>query len=177
MRKVFLFVAVISLIGSTAAFAQNGPWKVKGDNGETVQVLPTPAAAQAQENHGLGQQIPTAMNGYSVFSASYGAIPGQMDDHGGSVASDAAFLPIFYNGATAASLQSGIDAFVNNFSGSDPGMTVITQYSKTGNAITAALVHVPDFVDNLVAPRRISDSGVQSYLSGLFNAAKVPVAT
>jgi len=177
MRKFFLFVAVISLIGSTSAFAQEGPWKVKGDNGETVKVLPTPAAAQAQENHGLGQQIPMALNGYSVFSASYGAIPGQMNDHGGSVVSSAKFLPIFYNGATAASLQSGIDAFVNNFSNSDPGMTVITQYSKTGNAISASLGHTADFVDNKAAPRRISDSGVQSYLSGLFTAGSIPVST
>lgn len=176
MRKVSLFVAVFTLIGSSAAFAQEGPWRVKGDNGETVQVLPTPAAAQAQENHGLGQQIPTAINGYSVFSASYGAIPGLLSDHGGSVVSAAAFLPVFYNGATAAALQSGVDAFVNNFSGSDPGMTVITQYSKTGNAITSTLIHIPDFVDNKPAPRRISDSGVQSYLTGLFNAASVPVS-
>src|SRR6266850_1585210 len=118
MRKFSLFVAVIILIGSTAAFAQEGPWKVKGDNGETVKVLPTPAAAQAHENHGEGQQIPLALNGYSVFSASYGAIPGLLSDHGGSVVSGAAFLPVFYNGATAASLQSGIDSFVNNFSNS-----------------------------------------------------------
>ena len=177
MRKFSLFVAVISLIGSTAAFAQDGPWKVKGDSGEIVQVLPTPAAAQAQENHGLGQQIPTAINGYSVFSASYGAIPGQMNDHGGAVVSNAAFLPIFYNGATAASLQSGIDGFVNNFSGSDPGMAVIAQYSKVGNVISPLLGHTADFFDNKVAPRRISDSGVQSYLSGLFTAGSIPVST
>src|SRR5436190_23680245 len=117
MRKFTTFVAVLIFIGTTAAFAQQGPWKVKGDNGETVKVLPTPAAAQAQENHGLGQQIPTAQNGYSVFNASYGSVPGLLSDHGSSVVSAAAFLPVFYNGATAAVLQSGIDSFVNNFSG------------------------------------------------------------
>jgi len=178
MRKFTLFVAVFSLvIGTSAALAQENPFKVKGDNGETVKVLPTPASAQAHEIHGDGPQIPTAQNGLSVFTASYGSIPGQMNDHGGAVVSNAAFLPIFYNGATAAALQSGIDSFVNNFSNSVPGMTVITQYSKTGNAISAALTHLPDFVDTQAAPRRISDSGVQSYLTGLFNAAKIPVST
>jgi hypothetical protein len=177
MRKLTLLIAVITLIGSTAVFAQDAMWRVKGDNGEIVKVLPPPAAVQAQENHGFGTQVPTAQNGYSVFSPSYGSNPGLLSDHGGAVVSSAAFLPIFYNGATAASLQSGIDSFVNNYSGSDPGMTVITQYSKTGNTITSTLVHLPDFVDNQPAPRRISDSGVQSYLAGLFNAAKVPVST
>ena len=90
MRKLILFVAVITLIGSTAAFAQDGTWRVKGDNGEIVKVLPTPAAAQAQENHGFGTRIPTAMNGYSVFAPSYGANPGLLSDHGGSVVSAAA---------------------------------------------------------------------------------------
>jgi hypothetical protein len=172
-RRTMVLYAFSLMLVSISAFAQDGIWRVKGDNGETVKVLPTPAAAQAQENHGLGTQIPTAVNGYSVFNASYGSVPGLLSDHGGSVVSNAAFQPIFYNGATAASLQSGIDAFVNNFSNSDPGMTVITQYSKTGNAISAALTHAADFVDNKPAPRRISDSGVQSYLTGLFNAGSV----
>src|SRR5439155_9608976 len=58
-------------------------------------------------------------------------------------------------------------------SNSEPGMKVITQYSKTGNSISASLGHVADFVDNQSAPRRISDSGVRSYLTGLFNAGRI----
>ena len=176
-RRVVFFVLVMIVVAASA-FAQNGnSWRVQGDNGETVRVLPPPAAVAAQANHGFGNQIPTAVNGYSVFSASYGAVPGLLSDHGGSVVSNAAFQPIFYNGATAAALQSGIDAMVNNFSNSDPGMKVITQYSKTGNAISAALTHVADFVDNQPAPRRISDSQVQSYIAGLFTAGRITVAT
>jgi len=177
MKKAVVILAAIGLIGTTAVFAQDGTWRIKGDNGEIVHVLPTPAAVAAQENHQLGTQIPTAQNGYSVYNASYGAVPGQLDDHGGTVVSNAAFQPIFYNGATAAALQSGIDSFLTNFSGSDPGMIVITQYSKTGNTISASLTHVTDFVDNQPAPRRISDSGVQSYLTGLFNAGKTTAMT
>lgn len=179
MRKLVLFVAATTLIGVTAAFAQqpDGVWRVRGDNGELVHVLPAPAAAEAFE-HRFGSQPPASpINGYSVFSASYGTIPGQLDDHGSSVVSSANFQPIFYNGATAAALQSGIDAMLTNFSNSDPGMKVITQYSKTGNAISAALGHSADLVDNLPAPRRISDAGVQSYLTGLFNAARIVATT
>ena len=179
MRKMIAFAAATSLIGATAAFAQmeDGVWRVRGDNGEIVHVLPTPANAEASEHRFGIQMPPTRMNGYSVFSPSYGSNPGQLDDHGGAVVSNAGFLPIFYNGATAAALQSGIDNMLNNFSNSDPGMKVITQYSKGGNAISAALTHSADFVDNQAAPRRISDSGVQSYLTGLFNAGRIPVST
>ena len=176
MQKVLLFLAVAALLGVTQAFAQqteDGVWRVRGDYGEIVHVLPNPANAEAWE-HRFGMQPPAErMNGYSVFNASYGTVPGQLDDHGGAVVSNAGFQPIFFNGATAAALQSGIDGFLNNFSNSDPGMKVITQYSKTGNAISAGLTHAPDFVDNQAAPRRISDSGVQSYLTGLFNAGRI----
>jgi len=181
MRKLALFLAATTLLGTTAALAQqqqeDGTWRVRGDNGEIVHVLPGPAAAEAFEHRFGIAQPPTRMNGYSVFSASYGAVPGQLDDHGSAVVSNAAFLPIFYNTATAAALQGGIDAMVNAFSNSDPGMKVITQYSKTGNAISAALGHSADFVDNQPAPRRISDSNIQSYLSGLFNGGRIAVST
>jgi len=172
-RRMMVLLALGLFLVAVTASAQDGKWHVTGDNGEIVKVLPPPAAVQAQENHGLGTQIPTSVNGLSVFNASYGAVPGVLNDHGGAVVSNAAFQPIFYNGATAASLQSGIDSFVNNFSGSVPGMTVIVQYSKTGNTISSTVTHVADFVDNKAAPRRISDSGVQSYLTGLFNAGSV----
>ena len=172
-RRTLVLFALSLLLVSVSAMAQDGVWRIKGDNGETVKVLPPPAAAQAQENHGLGTQIPTAQNGYSVFNASYGAVPGLLSDHGGSVVSNAAFQPIFYNGATAASLQSGIDAFVNNFSGSDPGMTVVTQYSKSGNAISSTLGNSGSFVDSNSTPRRISDSQIQSYLATKFSSGQV----
>jgi len=176
MRKAALFLAVTALLGATQAFAQqteDGVWRVRGDNGEIVHVLPNPAAADAWE-HRFGVQPPAErLNGYSVFNASYGAVPGQLDDHGGAVVSGAGFQPIFFNGATAAALQGGVDGFLGNFSNSDPGMKVITQYSKTGNSISASLTHAPDFVDNQAAPKRISDAGVRSYLTGLFSAGRI----
>lgn len=180
MRKVALLSAVAVLVGVAPVFAQqfeDGTWRVRGDNGEIVHVLPNPANAEAFEHRFGIQPAAQHQNGYSVFSPSYGSNPGLLSDHGGAVVSNAAFEPIFFNAATASALRSGIDGFVNSFSNSDPGMKVVTQYSKSGNAISASLTHTADFVDNQVAPRRISDSGVQSYLTGLFNAGKVTATT
>jgi len=180
MRKLALIVVALSFASATAATAEpreDGVWHVRGDNGELVHVLPNPASAEAFENRFGGVQAPTHSNGYSVFNASYGSVPGQLNDHGSAVVSNAAFQPIYYNSATAAALQTGVNNMLSNFSNSDPGMKVITQYSKTGNAISAALSHVADYVDNQAAPRRISDSGVQSYLTGLFNAGRITATT
>ena len=174
-RRVVFFVLVF-VLATASAFGQP-QWKIKGDNGETVNVLPPPAAVQAQENHGWGTQIPMAMNGYSVFSSSYGDNPGLLSDHGGSVISNASFFAIYYNSQPASTLQSGINSFVNNFSGSDPGMKVITQYSKAGNAISATLGNSGSFVDSKPTPSKISDTQIQSYLAGLFNAGSVAFAT
>jgi hypothetical protein len=157
---------------------EDNVWRVRGDDGAIVHVLPGPASAEAWE-HRTGAVLEKAVpiGSYTVHSASYGSVPGQLNDHGGSVISSAAFLPIFYNAATASALQNGIDTFLNSFSGSDPGMKVITQYSKSGNSISATLGHTADFVDNKTAPSSISDSGIRSYLTGLFNAGKLTANT
>jgi len=176
-RRTMVLLTLGLFLVAVSAMAQDGVWRIKGDNGETVRVLPTPAAAQAQENHGLGTQIPTAQNGYSVFNASYGAVPGQLDDHGGSVVSNASFFAIYYNSQSAGPLQSGINSFLNNFSGSDPGMKVITQYSKGTNTISATLGNAGSYVDSQPTPSRISDTAIQSYLTGLFNAGTVAFNT
>jgi hypothetical protein len=186
MRKTVLFGAAAALLLATAAFAgdygqrdnsqSENVWRVRGDNGEIVHVLPDPASAEAFEHRfgGAVNEIPQRLNGYSVYNASYGSVPGAMNDHGGAVVSNAGFSAIYWNSATAAALQSGITNFLTNFSNSDPGMKVITQYSKSGNAISATLTHEPDVVDNQTAPRKISDSQIQSYITGLINAGRIP---
>lgn len=53
MRKWLLFSALTALIGAAPAFAQqneDGVWRVRGDNGEIVHVLPDPASAEAAEH-------------------------------------------------------------------------------------------------------------------------------
>jgi hypothetical protein len=182
-------VAALALVGSTAVFAQNpgngndngkgngpaedGIWRIKGDDGETVKVLPTPASAKAHENHGDGEEIPMAINGYSVFGSSYGSNPGSLQNHGGYVISNASFFAVYYNSSSAATLQSGINSFVNNFSNSDPGMKVVTQYSANGYTVSASLGNAGSFVDSKTTPNRISDSQIRSYLAGLFSAGRV----
>ena len=169
-RRTMVLLALGLFLVAVSVSAQDGVWRVRGDSGETVKVLPTPAAAQAQENHGLGTQIPTAQNGYSVFNASYGSVPGLLSDHGSSVVSNAAFFAIYYNSQPAGVLQSGINSFVNNFSGSNPGMQVITQYSKSGKKTpsTSTTGGGSNFT-----PRRISDSTTQSYLASKFSSGQV----
>jgi hypothetical protein len=189
MRKAVVFGAAVGLLLATAAFAgdygqrDNGQsenvWRVRGDNGEIIHVLPDPASAEAWEHRfgGAQNEIPQRVNGYGVFNASYGSVPGSLQDHGGAVVSNAAFQPLYWNSATAAAFQGGISGFLSNFSNSDPGMKVITQYGKSGNAISASLTHTSDFVDNQSAPRKISDSQVQSYIAGLFNGGRIAVST
>src|SRR5882724_384813 len=206
MRRLALWSAALALITVAPVHAQSSSderftppdmppmmnvdnvWHIRGDDGSIVHVFadinsaenavrrPNPFQGPRGLEHGVAE-LPAQNNGYSVFNASYGSVPGQLNDHGGSVMSNAAFKPIFYNGATASALRSGIDGFVNSFSNSDPGMKVITQYSKSGNAISAALTHSSDFVDSKTAPSQISDSQIRSYLTGLFNAGSVAVSS
>ena len=180
MLKSFLLVASAAVLVITPALAQkreDGVWHFRGDNGEIVHVFATPENAEAFAHRFALIEFQTRSNGYTVYGSSYGSTPGQLNDHGGAVVSNAAFQPIFYNAATAASLQAAIDSMVNNFSNSDPGMKVITQYSKSGNAISASLGHAADFVDSKTAPRTISDSAIRTYLTGLFNAHSVTPTT
>ena len=181
MKRTAVIVAAMSLLVGTAAFAQHGPdgvWRIAGDNGETVRVLPTPAAAAAFEHTGDGPQIPmrepnSAGNFYNVYGASYGANPGSLQNHGGYVIPNASYFAIYYNSQPAAALQSGINSFVNNFSNSDPGMKVITQYSANGYTISASLGNAGSYVDSKPTPSKISDTQIQSYLTGLFNSGAV----
>src|ERR1051326_7989136 len=157
-RRTMVLLALGLFLVAVSAIAQppDGVWQIRGDDGETVfHVLPTPAAAQAHSVLGQGSQIPTAMNGYSVFGTSYGDNPGLLSDHGGSVISNASFFAIYYNSQPASVLQSGINSFVNNFSGSDPGMKVIPQYSRPGNATSASLGNSGGFVDSKPTPSKI----------------------
>lgn len=187
MRKPSLLLGLAALVLAAPVHAQmnqirpmeDGVWHLRGDDGEIVHVMATPELANGAASR-LGfrmEMAPTRVGNYSVSNASFGSVPGQLNDHGGAVVSNAAFQPIFYTAATAASLQSGIDNMLNNFSGSDPGMKVITQYSKTGNAISATLVHTADLVDNNTAPSRISDTQIRSYLTGLFNGGRLTATT
>ncbi len=174
------------LVGSVAIVrvrAQNphDPFFDYGDNGETIHVLPTPAAA-----HNPRDTPPTdapVVNGTAVFPASYGS--GNLTDHGGPEIANAQFRAVYWNStvanATATSLgystiSSQINAFISNFpAGSNwsnsatDDYTIIQQYGSHGN-IAPTLVNLGARVDTQAARARISDSGIQSYLATLFDS-------
>jgi hypothetical protein len=169
-------MSVALLLVASAAFAQNGSsnnWRIRGDNGELVHVLPTPASVQA--DHDSQPRFAPTNGGYlSTALASYGTVPGHLDNHGGGVmGSGNKFFQIYYTVDTANKLQSTISGFVGAFSGSSPGMTTLGQYGVSSSIASGGTYSDP--VNT--APRRISDSQIQSYLSGLFSGGKVAADT
>src|SRR4029079_11330468 len=74
-RRTMVLLAVGLSLVAVSVFAQNGKssnWRVNGDNGELVKVLPSPAAVQAQENHSMGTQIHTQHNGHHGVEHTHG---------------------------------------------------------------------------------------------------------
>lgn len=171
-RASFLILMVLV---AASAMAQNGNsdnWRIRGDNGELVKVLPTPASVHAS-NDPNPTFAPPAGGGSGFLAtslASYGTIPGHLDNHGGGVmASGTKIFNIFYTVDTANKLQSTITGFVGAFSGTVPGMTTLAQYG-----VASVLTNSGTYSDpNNTAPRSISDSQLQSYLASLFTAGKV----
>ena len=143
-----------------------------GDHGETVHVLPGPAAVQA--NHDSQPAIANPSNALSYAAASYGSVPGHLDNHGGKVmAGNISFQAVFYNSGPANALRSTVEGFVSTFGASADYSYTLGQYTGSNGSISGSLGLLPSFVDTAATPNRISDSGIQSYLTGLFNAGKL----
>ena len=71
MSKKLAYAGLVFLLGTAlTAGAQQGddPWHIKGDDGETVKVLPPPAALKAKELHNQPTDAPPT--GLSVYPAS-----------------------------------------------------------------------------------------------------------
>ena len=175
MRKTLVYAVGVCLISGSAAFAQQAQsdqWRIKGDHGETVKVLPGPAAVQA--NHDSQPALAAPSNSLSYAAASYGSVPGHLDNHGGKVmAGSISFQAIFYNSQPANALRSTIEGFVSTFGSSADYNYTLSQYTGSNGSITGSLGLLPSFVDTAATPGRISDTGIQSYLTGLFNAGKL----
>jgi hypothetical protein len=176
MKRVAILI--FALVIAASAFAQNGNsdnWRIRGDNGELVKVLPPPASVRADHDN-----VPTfaPVNGGGGFLqtglASYGTIPGHLTDHGGGVmASNNKVFNIYYTVQTANLLQPTISGFLGSFSGTNPGMTILSQYG-----IASTVSNSGSYTDPTnTAPRKISDSQLRSYLTGLFSAGKVGADT
>jgi len=169
-------------VGLNAAAAEN-PFHVKGDQGETVHVLPGPAALKNE--HFVQPSDHTAI-GYATkfsFTPQYNA---PLTRHNGGVISNAGVYNIFWNSAAAnvpgtqgfATAKDQMAAFVNAFSGS-PDYTILGasgNYSLSGNVIATTIRMMGTFVDTKATAAKITDSAIQSYIAGLLTAGTVGAA-
>ncbi|MFI5181539.1 MAG: hypothetical protein ACHQPI_09130 [Thermoanaerobaculia bacterium] len=174
MRKtVFTGLALLCAM-SMAAWADddeataNG-WRLKGERGETVNVLPSPAKVPSAAGHPVNAPI----TGLTVYRASYGS--GNLIDHGGLEIASAGFYQIYYDSSIPASISTGINGFVNAFGSGIPDYDIIQQYGSHA-PIAAKLTNGGAVYDTKGVPSTISDSQIQSYLAGLFNSGRVPAS-
>ena len=119
----FGVAAFLACVWVVRAGAQNprDPFIDHNDNGETIHVLPPPAAV-----HSPRDTQPTdapVVNGTAVFPPSYGS--GNLNDHGGPEIPDAQFRAIYWNSSVAnstatslgyATIKDQINGFANVFS-------------------------------------------------------------
>jgi len=177
---VATFVACIA-VARTGAQNPHDPFIDHSDTGETVHVLPPPAAVHNPHDQQSTDFDPS--KGTSVFPASYGS--GSLNDHGGPEISNAQFRAIYWNASVAnatqtslgyATLKDQINGFVNvfadgsNWSGqTTDDYTIIQQYGSR-NSISSSLPNLGYHIDTQATKSRISDSGIQGYLAGLFNS-------
>jgi len=196
------FTIALSLAAALAASqyvsGQEGgnPFVHRGDRGETVHILPPPAAIRAP--HDPDPIFAAPAEGASVYKASYGTR--KLLDHGGPEMSGASFWAIFWDSTTAGSpetsnstsshyadLQSQMAAFVasfadnRNYSSSDPSadFTIVQQYGTTApiaNSLPSG-AFVDTSHDGAAPPSSISDSAIQGYLANLLTTASLPTST
>jgi hypothetical protein len=189
MKKIafaFSIASILALtVGSRATFGQGGgnPFIDHSDTGETIHVLPAPAAIRSPRDT---QPTDRPHDGLHVYSASYGS--GNLTNHGGHEISFAGFFAIYWNSTVAnsagsqgqTSLRNQVHAFASSYSDNSPynktdtaaDYTIITQYSAT-DQISPVLAWAGDYVDSRAAQSSFSDSKIKSYLAGLFSAGAV----
>jgi hypothetical protein len=176
MKRLFFgFTIAVLIAGSQALRGEQSrnPFIDHSDTGETVHVLPAPAAVHSP--HATQPTDAPASQGLAVYPYSYGS--GTLINHGGPQISLAGFYAIYWNSAVASStingktLETTVNAFVNSFSGS-PDYTIIQQYG-TANAISPMVAWAGELIDAQPTQSMISDSKVQNYLASLFNSTRV----
>jgi hypothetical protein len=176
MRKTSPILLGVLLSAALTAAAQENPFRLKGDAGETVHVLPGPAAL-----HNLHWPQPSdAPAGFATkftFSPQYNA---PLTRHGGGVISSAGVYNIFWNSSAAnvagtqgwPTAQGQMADFVNKFSGA-PDYTILGQYSLSGNAIATTIAFKGTYVDTKPTQNSIKDSAIQNYIANLLSSGKL----
>jgi len=192
-RFSFAIPVAVMIAGSTFVIGQgqqaNGnPFIDHSDTGETIHVLPPAAAIRSP--HDTGPTFAPVIDKTAVYGASYGS--GNLTNHGGLEIANAGFWAVYWNSSVANStatstgtsrsyttLQAEIDDFITNFpdnadydGSSTDDYTIIQQYG-TRAPIANSLTKFGAFVDTKATQSNITDSKLQSYLVGLFNAGKI----
>jgi hypothetical protein len=190
MKRLAFACAVASLIAGGRMYSQGGgnPFVDHSDTGETIHVLPAPAAAH--NPHDRQPTIAPPQQGTAVYAPSYGS--GDLIDHGGLEIANAGFWAIYWNSSVAtspatststathyANIQAEINDFITNFpdsadwnDSSTDDYEVIQQYGSHA-PIANTLSNWGAFVDNASTQSSISDRSLRNYIAGLFNAGKV----
>lgn len=195
MKRVALALPVALLLaGSTLLLGQGGrnPFIDHSDTGETIHVLPPPAAIRAPRDT-MPTFAPVA-DKTTVYAGSYGS--GNLIDHGGLEIADAGFWAIYWNRDVAnstatstrtaksyATIQAELDDFIANFpdntnydGSTTDDYTIVQQYGRTA-PIANFLTKYGAYLDTKAAQKNITDSKIQSYLVGLFNGGTVQAAS
>lgn len=182
-------LAVLALLGAPPHASAQGrnPFVDHSDTGETLHVLPAPAAIRSPRDTGPTMAPPA--NEAAVYPGSYGS--GLLVNHGGPVMSNAGFWAVYWNDSVANSTQTSLgyatlaaqmDAFVTRFGNDSPysslattdDFSVVQQY---GASISSTVTNWGAFVAKERTKSSISDSGIRNFIAGLFNSGKVPAAT
>jgi len=175
---VFVGCVAIARIG---AQDPGNPFLDRGDRGELIHVLPAPAALHNANPRFTEPTTAETTGRLTVYPSSNSS--GTLIDHHGPEIPNAAFQAIYYNPSVANStatsngttVRSWVDGFANVFSdgqaysgSTTSDYTIITQYGSS-NPISNALPALASVVDSQSASSRITDSGIQNYLAGVFN--------
>jgi hypothetical protein len=161
------------------------PFKQTTDSGDEAHVFPTSdvllgsgVAPTLAPKNGRGQA--------TVYPASYGS--GNLINHGGPQIPNASYYPVFWNSSVAnssdtspgyASISAQIQAFVlafgsgNDYSGAPTDDLSILQQYGNANPISSKLPLLGPLVDTQPTQSSISDSGIRSWLKGLFNSHRL----
>lgn len=185
MKRTALILCGVAALATFASAQSQNPFQVKSDTGETVHVLPTPAAVHSPRDTGPTFAPPSQET--RVYAPSYGS--GQLVNHGGQVIGNAGFWAIYWNSSVAnatqttapyTALRSQVDAFVNSFgsnatysSSPTDDYSIVQQY---GSAIASTVHNWGYHVASQTTKSSVSDSSIRGFLTGLFNAGKIQAA-
>lgn len=188
MTKTVAVMTALVLLGAPRYGTAQGrnPFVDHSDTGEVVHVLPAPAAIHSP--HDTQPTLAPVSNGSGVYPASYGS--GNLLNHGGPVIGNAGFYALYWNNSVAYASQTSLgytalidqmNAFLSKFGNDQPysqspndDFSIVQQY---GSAIASTVPLVGYRVASERTKSSISDSGIRSFIAGLFNSRIVGAST